>query len=263
MHFMKRRPFIIAMAAVTVAITVLVWFLRDQQAARPAGAAVPSKAEESRLANIARQKKDGITAPMLKGKERIKEEQIATQNAMPSRDTSLTSLDLSRAPSEIELIRSGQLQEPLTPTGSADPQKLSDPIMKALQEKDNLLFGQAMDAWNRNLHDKAVPLFFQHLKEFPHSPWAAESHLHIATYSLQRGYHLACIYQSEQVIKDTVKGMAAYQKALLLKANALVQEKRPEEAAKIYSEAMTTETDARRRTQATSWLVALSQSRKQ
>lgn len=248
------------MAAVTVAISGLVWFLQDQQAARPAATIVPSKAELTRLANIARQKKDGIIAPMLKSSEHTKEEQMATQNAMPSRDTSLTSLDLSRAPTEVELIRAGQLQEPLTPTGPADPQKLSDPGMKTLQEKDNLLFGQAIDAWNRNLHDKAVPLFFQHLKQFPNSPWAAESRLHIATSSLHRGYLLACNNLAELVLKDTVKGTANYQKALLLKANVLVQERRPEEAAKIFREAMVTETDARRRTLAASWLLALSQS---
>ena len=258
---MKRHSLALAGAAVVIAVCGLVWFRLDRQT--PKLAPVPSKAEESRLANIARQKKDGIIAPKLKSKVRTLEEQLDTQKAMPSRDTSLTSLDLSRVPTEAELVKAGQLQEPLSPTGPADPQKLSDPVMKTLQEKDNLLFGQAMDAWNRNLHDKAVPLFFQHLKQFPHSPWAAESRLHIATSSLQQGYLLACNNLAELVLKDTVKGTAAYQKALLLKANALVQEHRSEEAAKIYREAMSSETDARRRTQASSLLLALSQSGKQ
>ena len=246
---MKRHYFILAGVALAIAISGLVCLCLDHQT--PKLAPVSSKAEETRLANMARQKKDGIIAPKLKSKDRTQEEQISTQNATPSRDTSLTLLDLTRPPTETELIKAGQLQEP------------SDPVMKTMQGKDNLLFGQAMDAWNRNLHDKALPLFFQHLKQFPHSPWAAESRLHIATSSLQQGTLLACNNLVELVLKDTVKGTAAYQKALLLKANALVQDHRSEEAAKIYREAMSSETDARRRTQASSLLLALSQSGKQ
>ena len=258
---MKRHYFILAGVALAIAISGLVCLCLDHQT--PKLAPVSSKAEETRLANMARQKKDGIIAPKLKSKDRTQEEQISTQNATPSRDTSLTLLDLTRPPTETELIKAGQLQEPLYPTGPADPQKLSDPVMKTMQGKDNLLFGQAMDAWNRNLHDKALPLFFQHLKQFPHSPWAAESRLHIATSSLQQGTLLACNNLVELVLKDTVKGTAAYQKALLLKANALVQDHRLEEATKIYREAMASETNVRRRTQAAAWMLALSQSRKQ
>lgn len=258
---MKRRALALAIVAIAVAASGLLWILQKPQTAGPVAA--PSKAELTRLANLERQKKDGIIAPPKKiGSVRADEVKTATQNAMPSRDTSLTLLDLKRPPTEIELIKAGQLHGPLSPTRSADSQKLTDPVMRTQQDKDNLLFGQAMDAWNRNLYDNALPLFFKHLKEFPRSPWAAESRLHIATHSLQRGYLLACVNQADLVITDAVKGTPVYQKALLLKAHALVQEQRTEEAAKIYSEAMTTETDPGRRTQAATWLLALSQTGK-
>lgn len=258
---MKHRTLVLALAVGALAASGLLWVFRKPQAA--GHVAAPSKAELIRLANLERQKKDGIIAPPKKtGSLRTEEEKAATQNAMPSRDTSLTLLDLKRPPTEAELIRAGQLLEPLSPTGPADPQKLGDPVMRTQQEKDNLLFGQAMNAWNRSLYDKAQSLFFKHLKEFPSSPWAAESRLHIATSSLQRGYLLACINQSNQVLQDAAKGTPAYQKALLLKANALMQQQRSEEAAKIYSEALVTETDGRRRTQVAAWLVALSQAGK-
>lgn len=259
---MKRRALALAMAVAAIAGSGLLWILQKPQI--PVSVAAPSKAQLARLANLERQKKDGIIVPPDKiGSARPEEERTATQNAMPSRETSLTPLDPKRPPTEAELIRTGQLQGPLSPTGPADSQEITDPVMRNQQKKDNLLFGQAMDAWNRNQYDNAMSLFFKHLKEFPRSPWAAESRLHIATHSLQRGYLLACVNQADLVIENTVKGTPAYQKALLLKAHALVQEQRTKEAVKIYSEAMTTETDSGRRTQAAAWLVALSQTGKQ
>lgn len=258
MNSVKRPTFVVIVAAVAATASGLLWRSFHQQPAPPPP--VISRADQLRLDNIARQKKDGIIPPKFgRSADRAQQEKLATQQAMPTRDTSLALLDLNRVPTEAELIKAGQLQEPLSPTGPADPEKIADPIMKTMQGRDNQLFGQAMNAWNRREYTEALPLFMRHLKEFPRSPWAAESHLHLGLASLQQGYPPGCAQEVEAVLKDTAKGTDAYQKALLLKASLFVQGKRPDKAAEIFAEAMTTETDARRRSTAASWLVALSQ----
>lgn len=225
--------------------------------------AAPSRAELTLLANMERQRKDGIIATPKKADSRHSAAELAsTQLAMPARDTSLTLLDLKHPPTEAELIKAGQLLGPLSPTDTADSGKLTDPAAKVRKEQDNLLFGQAMNAWNRNQYTEALSLFASHLKEYPASSWAAESRLHLALASMERGNFVECLSQADRILKATSKGTGAYQKALLLKAQTLVGMQRMDEAAQIYGAAMTTETDARRRSTASSWLVALSQARK-
>jgi RHS repeat-associated protein len=82
---------------------------------------------------------------------------------------SLRPLDLTRVPADEDLIRAGQLGGALSPTG---PESMST-------ADDRMLFGRAMDAWNRHDYRTALPLMKQHIRRFPASPWRAEAELHL------------------------------------------------------------------------------------
>ena len=78
---------------------------------------------------------------------------------------SLQRLDLSQAPSDGELVLSGQLGGALSPTAT---KKDSSP-------EDRLLFGRAMEAWNQHDYRTAVPLFKRHIGAYVDSPWRGEA----------------------------------------------------------------------------------------
>ncbi len=118
---------------------------------------------------------------------RTPEEIQITAAAVPCDRTVLTYLDLSRPPSEAELIAAGNLGEALTPTRPAEPTTIKDAAQRALQERDNLAFGTAIQAWNQHRYQEAYTLFEAHLKDFPDSPWAAESQLHLGCYCQYNG----------------------------------------------------------------------------
>jgi TolA-binding protein len=91
---------------------------------------------------------------------------------------SLGPLDLSKAPSDEELMAAGQLGGPLYPT-----HKLAD---SRREEAARLDLGKAIEQWNRHQYPKAVAMFRKHVADFPDSPWAAEAELHVgcaATYN--------------------------------------------------------------------------------
>src|SRR2546423_1850405 len=82
---------------------------------------------------------------------------------------SLQSLNTNRPPKESELRRTGQLGSPLPPSSPADPARISDPTSRHAQERDNLLFGEAMQQWNSHHYAEAVKLFQEHRKQFADS----------------------------------------------------------------------------------------------
>ncbi|MCI5143449.1 MAG: hypothetical protein D3909_17360, partial [Candidatus Electrothrix sp. ATG1] len=107
-------------------------------------------------------------------------------------------LDLSRTPTTKELMAAGQLGGQLFPTAdiavAADEaaDKAGDEAAKAKlsgqsvarkqlsrNQAINLSFGKAIQAWNKHEYKDAVGMFEEHMQEFPDSPWAAESALHI------------------------------------------------------------------------------------
>lgn len=113
---------------------------------------------------------------------------------------SLKPLDLSRAPIHSELIESGQLGGPLSPTG---PEAQST-------EADRLLFGQAMDAWNRHDYRRALPLLKQHIRKFPSSPWKAEAELHLGCEARFNGRYT----EAEEYFKGIIAANAAAGRSL-------------------------------------------------
>lgn len=95
----------------------------------------------------------------------------AAASALPAVRLSFRALDLTRPPTNLELMAAGQLGGALTPT-----HELAD---KAREAEINLSFGMAIQAWNDHDYRRAVVLFEEHLAAYPDSPWAAEAELHL------------------------------------------------------------------------------------
>jgi TolA-binding protein len=200
----------------------------------PDAVVVPSEiaaAEKARAVDLARMKEAGIQPPATKqnGKTLSFSEKEATAKAKPTLHTSLLDLDLTRIPTEQELIEAGQLGDPLSPTSPADPAKITDPAKKALQERDNLAFGKAIQTWNEHHYDAAVKMFAQHVEDFPESPWAGESRLHIGCAAQYRGEYDVCYEQFGKILDTTKAGTDLNQKAQLRVANILTKQGRFEE----------------------------------
>ena len=164
------RPIAYIVAIATVLVAAGFWLIND----RNNPTVLPS------------QKHVGIANPTSK-QNRIPgpntpAEILATAQAKPCDKTVLTYLDLSRPPTQAELIAAGNLGEPLTPTHAADPSSLEDSAARALQQQDNLQFGTAIQAWNQHRYPEAFALFEQHSNNSPGSPWVAESRLHLGCY---------------------------------------------------------------------------------
>jgi hypothetical protein len=94
-----------------------------------------------------------------------------TDKKIPKVLPSLKPLDLTRPPTNEEIMAAGQLGGQLYPTHEVED--------KEKEKKINLSFGGAIDAWNRHEYKKAVTLFKKHLEDYPDSPWASEAVLHI------------------------------------------------------------------------------------
>lgn len=221
------------------------------------------KVEQARQTEALRLKKEGVTPPARKGTRLPFEELQANRQAQPTLRTSLLDLDLSRPPSEDELIKAGQLGDALSPTRSADVSKIQDPEIRAKQEKDNWAFGRAIQTWNQHRYDEAVSLFTKHMQENPNSPWAAESRLHIGCAAQYRGQYDVCYEQFGFILDQQPKGSDMYQKALLRSANVQTMQGRFKEAAATYQEALRTEQSSSRKTYASAWLPILAQYVKQ
>lgn len=247
---------------VVLSASAATWYLARQPMSAPVPIIV-DKAEKARQTEIDRLKKDGINAPARKGVHLPFEELQANNLAQPTLRTSLLNLDLSRPPSEEELIRAGQLGDPLSPTAPAEPSKMTDATKKAWQEQDNLIFGRAIQAWNEHRYDQAVALFAAHVESSPESPWAGESRLHIGCAAQYRGEYDVCYEQFGKILDSTNPGTDLNQKAQLRVANIQTMQGRFQEAVQSYLEAMKTENSPRRRTYASSWLPVLSIYRKQ
>lgn len=182
------------------------------------------------------------------------EEQLAITNARPCDHTVLTDLDLSRPPSEAELIAAGNLGEPLTPTSPAEPSVITDPGKRRLQEAQNLAFGTAIQAWNAHSYEEAVELFESYLKEFPGSPWAAECELHLGCYCQYKGRYLEAAGRFETILEEVPATTRMYHKAKLRRSILHVDQGQFDEAEKALGEMYRDDPDADHKTYASYWL---------
>lgn len=263
---MKSKKVLLCLVAITFAAAgALGWWvtqgsLTSSSALTSPQDAASTLAEKRLQANLNRLRVEGIKPA---AKRSVSDgltdaERTARQIARPTLRTSLLNLDLSRAPTELELIQAGQLGDPLSPTSSADPDQLQDPLRKEWQRNDNLEFGKAIQAWNEHRYDAAIEMFTRHATDHPDSPWAAESRLHIGCAAQYRGEYDICYDQFGRILDTTKKGTDIHQKALLRTANILTMQGMFSQAASTYAEALRTETNINRAGYASSWLPILS-----
>ncbi len=147
--------------------------------------------------------------------QRTTEEAKKTAEAQPCDDTVLTYLDLSRIPTQGELIAAGNLGEPLTPTSAAEPAAIKDPVKRARQEQENLAFGTAIQTWNQHHYPESFALFEKYIKDFPSSPWAAEAQLHLGCFCQYNGRMLEAAESFDQILATVEPKSEMYHKAKL------------------------------------------------
>jgi RHS repeat-associated protein len=115
---------------------------------------------------------------------------VAAESNCKTCRVSLEPLNLSRVPTHLDLIESGQLGGALSPTGPEE----------SATDADRSLFGAAMSAWNRHAYQSALPLFRRHIASFPNSPWKAEAELHLGCEARFNGRYA----EAEQLFKGIV-----------------------------------------------------------
>ncbi len=185
-------------------------------------------------------------------------------------------LDLSRTPTTEELMAAGQLGGQLFPTADitvAGEEKTNLSEQAAVQEQSqeqllhhqaiNLSFGKAIQAWNKHEYKEAVGMFEEHLREFPDSPWAAESALHIGCDARYSGRYTEATDQFNGIIekyKDNPHEGAKrlVNKAKLRLANVKALQNNFPEAKKYFRELIGESDDWRSRTYGSHWLQRLS-----
>ncbi len=186
-------------------------------------------------------------------------EEIKTSAAARACDyTVLTHLDLSRPPGEAELIAAGNLGQPLTPTRTANPAQITNPAQKVWQERDNLTFGTAIQAWNEHRYEDAFTLFEQHIKNSPNSPWAAESQLHLGCYCQYKGRYLEAAEHFEDILKTVPSDHRMHQKAKLRRSILHLDQGNLEESRKGFAEMYRSDPDPDHKTYASYWIREIS-----
>lgn len=190
------------------------------------------------------------------------EELDATTNAKPCDFTVLTNLDLSRPPTEAEIVATGNLGEKLTPTRSADSSLLTDLAARNHQQLDNLTFGTAIQTWNDHRYDEALRLFTEHLQSFPDSPWAAESMLHIGCHHQYTARFSESVEWFDKILAAAPKNSEMYHKAKLRRSIINVDLGRLDDATAGFAEMMKDDPNPKHQTYASYWLIQIELLRK-
>jgi RHS repeat-associated protein len=164
-------------------------------------------------------------------------------------------LDLSRAPTSMELMAAGQLGGPLYPT-----HVLKD---KPREQLANWSFGQAIQEWNQHRYPLAVKMFRKHLEDFPDSPWAAEAALHIGCDATYNGRYteaeavfsqLISSHRSKPMLGASMLVNKARQRLALLK----IEQNNLDEANALFGDLLHDSADWRHRTYASHWIQTIS-----
>lgn len=188
--------------------------------------------------------------PPVKWGQPSEAEKLATANAKPTLRTSLRFLDLSRPPTEQELREAGQLGDDLNPSGPANPADIQDPVQRKTQEADNLLFGQAIQLWNKHEYADAVALFRRHRESYPDSPWAAEAEMHCGCEAQYRGRYDESAFSFDWIMEHTEPGTDMHQKALLRRGVLHMDQGQLEQAVETFRRQLESENRPNRATYA-------------
>jgi len=180
---------------------------------------------------------------------------LFAESKIPEVKLSLNPLDLTRTPTNEELMAAGQLGGQLHPT-----HELSD---KSKEDKINLDFGHAIQEWNKHNYKEAVKMFKQHVKDYPDSPWAAEADLHIGCDATYNGRYT----EAEEIFTrliDENKSRAHFGATMLLNkarqrlAIVKVSQGNFTEASQLFAELKKESPDWRHRTYASHWIQRIS-----
>lgn len=197
------------------------------------------------------QKKDIAFSPR---KEKANDDLKTSRPLLARVSPHLGPLDLSRAPSNEELMAAGQLGGQLYPT-----HELAD---KEREKVINLSFGKAIQQWNRHEYKQAVQAMKQHVADYPDSPWASEAILHVGCDCQYSGKYSEADANFDTIIasnkgKATEGATLLTNKAKLRKGALKVYQNNFDGAKTTFTNLMATSNDWRERTYASHWLQRL------
>ena len=236
------RPFIWITSTILVVLAACYWITnRDRNSIPPLSSAPPE---------IASSKINQKRPPDPNTSDEIKN----TAQAKPCERTVLTYLDLSRPPTQAELIAAGNLGEPLTPTRSAEPAVIADAATRMLQEKDNLAFGTAIQAWNQHRYKEAFELFEQHSTGSPDSPWAAESRLHLGCFCQYNGRMAESAEWFDGILSTVDPNSEMYHKAKLRRSILMLDQGNLEGSLQGFTEMIKNDPDPGHQSYASYWI---------
>jgi len=169
--------------------------------------------------------------------------------------TAVKPLDLSKSPTTKEIMAAGQLGGPIYPT-----HEIQD---KNRREIINLSFGKAMQEWNRHEYEKAVQMFWDHVEEYPDSPWISEAILHIGCDAHYNGRYAQAEESFRWIIEENKDKDYEGAKKLLNKARLRlgvlkVDQYKFKEALELFRDLKREGSDWRDRTYASHWIQRLS-----
>ncbi|MBI5675440.1 MAG: hypothetical protein HZC48_06420 [Nitrospirae bacterium] len=182
-------------------------------------------------------------------------EAYAVTAKLPKIRPSLSALDLSKPPTNEDIMAAGQLGGQLYPT-----HEIKD---KEKEKKTNQSFGEAIQEWNKHEYKKAVKLFKKHIEEYPDSPWASEAVLHMGCDASYSGRYTEAEESFKWIIetnkgKDHEGAKILINKAKLRLGNLKVYQNNFEGAKVLFRELIQESADWRDRTYASHWIQRLS-----
>lgn len=184
---------------------------------------------------------------------------VNAEAEIPKVRLSVKPLDISRPPTNEEIMAAGQLGGQLYPT-----HELED---KERVEKINLSFGESIQLWNKHEYKKAVELFWRHVQEYPDSPWLSEAILHIGCDAQYNGRYKEaeeCFQRiiDQNKISDHVGAKMLVNKARLRLGNQKVLQNNFNAASKYFAELKKEGLNWRDRSYASHWIQRLSRYKK-
>ncbi|MGL5669634.1 MAG: cysteine peptidase family C39 domain-containing protein, partial [Shewanella sp.] len=185
---------------------------------------------------------------------------LDSRNVSPS----LVEMDLSQAPTHVQLSAAGQLGGVLTPTKLVeDNTRPLFTLFSSDSDDERLAFGQAIQSWNQHNYALASIKFDQFRQTFPNSAWAGEATLHMACnarftgqYSMANQLFNEIIAQYSDLDYLGAQQMVAKAKSRL--AVLRLMENNSEASKQLFSDVYQNAPDWRLRTYASTWLRKLS-----
>ncbi len=174
--------------------------------------------------------------------------------------TTVSALDLSHPPTTDAIMAAGQLGGALYPTHEWGEGSDVDAM--------NLLFGRAIELWNRHEYRQSAQLLKQYVKRYPDSPWVSDSLLHLGCDAQYNGRYSEAQRYFEQIIKDNQGkshpgAVALTDKAKLRLGVLKVYQNNLEEAQNLFQGLNKNAYDWRERTYSSHWLHRIGRMKKQ